>query len=62
MQMETVKIRQKFWKKFRRIMPATRAARFYQLENKMDTEIDFVLAGAFRWSRTARAAIERRKR
>jgi hypothetical protein len=44
-QLETVKIRQKYWKKFRRIVPATKAARFYQLENKMDTEIDFVLAG-----------------
>jgi Spy/CpxP family protein refolding chaperone len=44
-QLETVKIRQKYWKKFRRILPATKAARFYQLENKMDTEVDFVLAG-----------------
>jgi len=44
-QLETVKIRQKYWKKFRRIVPAKKAARFYQLENKMDTEIDFVLAG-----------------
>lgn len=44
-QLETVKIRQKYWKKFRRIIPAKKAARFYQLENKMDTEIDFVLSG-----------------
>lgn len=44
-QLETVKIRQKYWKKFRRIVPAKKAARFYQLENKMDTEIDFVLSG-----------------
>lgn len=44
-QLETVKIRQRYWKKFRRILPATKAARFYQLENKMDAEIDFVLAG-----------------
>ena len=44
-QLETVKIRQKYWKKFRRIVPAMKAARFYQLENKMDAEIDFVLAG-----------------
>ncbi len=44
-QLETVKIRQKYWKKFRRIVPAIKAARFYQLENKMDTEIDFVLSG-----------------
>ncbi len=44
-QLKTVKTRQKYWKKFRRIVPATKAARFYQLENRMDTEIDFVLAG-----------------
>ena len=44
-QLDTVKTRQKYWKKFRRIVPATTAARFYQLENKMDTEIDFVLSG-----------------
>jgi len=44
-QLETVKIRQKYWKKFRRILPATKAARFYQLENKMDAEVDYVLAG-----------------
>lgn len=44
-QLDTVKTRQKYWKKFRRIVPATKAARFYQLENKMDTEIDFVLSG-----------------
>ena len=44
-QLEIVKIRQKYWKKFRRIVPVIKAARFYQLENKMDTEIDFVLAG-----------------
>ena len=44
-QLETVKVRQKYWKKFRRIVPATKAARFYQLENRMDMEIDYVLAG-----------------
>ena len=44
-QLETVKVRQKYWKKFRRIIPATKAARFYQLENRMDMEIDYVLSG-----------------
>jgi hypothetical protein len=44
-QLETVKVRQKYWKKFRRIVPATKAARFYQLENRLDREIDSVLAG-----------------
>ncbi len=35
-QLDTVKIRQRYWKKFRRILPATKAARFYQIENNMD--------------------------
>lgn len=43
-QLDTAKIRQKFWKKFRRILPATKAARFYQIENKMDAEVDYALA------------------
>jgi len=44
-QADTVKLRKKYWKKFRRIIPATKAARFYQLENKMDAELDYVMAG-----------------
>ncbi len=44
-QADTVKVRRKYWKKFRRIIPATKAARFYQLETKMDAEVDYVLAG-----------------
>ena len=44
-QSDTVKVRKKYWKKFRRIIPASKAARFYQLENKMDSEIDYVMAG-----------------
>lgn len=44
-QLDTAKLRKKYWKKFRRILPAKKAARFYQLENKMDAEVDFVLAG-----------------
>lgn len=44
-QSDTIKVRKKYWKKFRRIIPATKAARFYQLENKMDAEIDYVIAG-----------------
>lgn len=43
-QLDTAKIRQRFWKKFRRILPATKAARFYQIENKMDAEVDYALA------------------
>ena len=44
-QLETARIRQKYWKKFRRVLPATKAAIFYQLENKMDAEVDYVIAG-----------------
>lgn len=44
-QADTLKVRKKYWKKFRRIIPATKAARFYQLENKMDSEIEFVMSG-----------------
>lgn len=44
-QSDTVKVRKKYWKKFRRIIPASKAARFYQLENKMDSEVDYVMAG-----------------
>ena len=44
-QADTIKVRRKYWKKFRRIIPATKAARFYQLETKMDAEVDYVLAG-----------------
>lgn len=44
-QSDTVKVRKRYWKKFRRIIPASKAARFYQLENKMDSEIDYVMAG-----------------
>jgi len=43
-QLDTAKIRQKFWGKFRRILPATKAARFYQIENKMDAKVDYALA------------------
>ena len=44
-QIDTAKIRSKYWKKFRRIIPVQKAARFYQLENKMDAEVEYVLAG-----------------
>ncbi len=44
-QIDTAKIRGKYWKKFRRIIPVTKAARFYQLENKMDAEVEYILAG-----------------
>ncbi len=45
LQIDAAKIRDKYWKKFRRIIPVTKAARFYQLENKMDAEVEYILAG-----------------
>ena len=44
-QIDTAKIRDKYWKKFRRIISATKAARFYHLEHKMDAEVEYILAG-----------------
>ena len=43
--LDMAKLQQRYWSKFRRILPAMKAARFYQLESKMDAEIDFILAG-----------------
>lgn len=40
-----LQIQRKFVRKFRKVLPAVKVARFYQLENKMDAEVDFVLAG-----------------
>jgi hypothetical protein len=37
-------VRKKYVKEARKALPATKAARFYQLENKMDSILDFVLA------------------
>lgn len=44
-QSDTIKLKTKYWKKFRRIIPEAKAARFYQIENKMDAEVDFVMSG-----------------
>ena len=43
--LDVAKLQKKYWTKFRRILPAMKAARFYQLESKMDAEIDYILAG-----------------
>lgn len=37
-------VRKKYVKEVRKVLPATKAARFYQLENKLDAIGDFVLA------------------
>jgi hypothetical protein len=39
-----LKIRQKYLKSFRKVIPPMKLTRFYQLENKMDAAIDYELA------------------
>ncbi len=41
---DILKIKQKYLKSFRKALPARKAARFYQLENKMDAELESQLA------------------
>lgn len=41
---DLLQIQKKFVRRFRKVLPALKVARFYQLENKMDAEIDAQLA------------------
>lgn len=41
---DLLKVQKKYRRKFLRVLPAVKVARFYQLENKMDAEIDIQLA------------------
>ena len=41
---DLLKIQKKFLRQFRKVLPELKVARFYQLENKMDAEIDGQLA------------------
>ena len=43
-QKEVLKIRDKYAKKFDRVLPGGKVARFYQIENKLDALVNFVLA------------------
>lgn len=43
-QKEVLKVREKYAKKFQQVLPATKVARFYQIENKLDALVNFVLA------------------
>ena len=43
-QKEVLKVREKYAKKFQQVLPATKVARFYQIENKLDALVSFVLA------------------
>jgi len=39
-----LKVEKKFLRRFRKVLPAAKVTRFYQLENKLDAEIDVSLA------------------
>jgi len=39
-----LKVDKKFLRRFRKVLPAAKVTRFYQLENKLDAEIDVSLA------------------
>jgi hypothetical protein len=39
-----LKVQTKYVSKFRKVLPVVKVARFYQLENKMDAEVDAQLA------------------
>jgi len=39
-----LQVQQKFVPRFRKVLPVVKVARFYQLENKMDAEVDAQLA------------------
>jgi hypothetical protein len=41
---ETLKLTKQYYKKFKKILPAGKAARYFQAENKIATLIDFELA------------------
>ncbi|MCU0974997.1 MAG: hypothetical protein MUC71_01630 [Steroidobacteraceae bacterium] len=41
---QVLDVRKKYVKQARKLLPATKAARFYQIENKLDAIGDFVLA------------------
>jgi polyhydroxyalkanoate synthesis regulator phasin len=43
-QKEVLKIREKYAKKFHGVLPATKVARLYQIENKLDALVNFALA------------------
>jgi hypothetical protein len=41
---QLLSVRKKYLKEARKVLPATKAARFYQIENKLDAIGDFVIA------------------
>ena len=45
-QEDRLKIRRRYLRQFKRVLPGIKVARFYQLENKIQAEVDAVLAVA----------------
>ena len=43
-QERTLKVRKSYLRKFRKVLPETKVARFFQVENKLDAITNFVLA------------------
>jgi hypothetical protein len=43
-QADLVKLREHYYKKFKKAVPAAKVARFYQIENKLDAITNFQLA------------------
>jgi len=41
---DVLKVRQRFLPRFKKVLPSLKVARFYQIENKIDAEIDVNLA------------------
>ena len=41
---DVLKVRQRFLNRFKKVLPSLKVARFYQIENKIDAEIDVNLA------------------
>ena len=44
MQSDELKLRKKYFKKFRKVLPDTKVVRYFQLESKLDAIIEFDLA------------------
>jgi hypothetical protein len=43
-QADRVKLRKSYVKKFNKVIPPKKTVRFFQIDNKLDTIIDFALA------------------
>ena len=43
-QSRTLKIRKGYLKKFKKVLPSVKVAKFYQVENKLDAVLDYQLA------------------